>query len=228
MHSAYLSEFVGAVHPVMEERPRKLVSVATPIVGSLLFTGAIVSLMCKPPLQGELSWQRLMALALEYVLVAMGAYAADIWILCRLFHEHIESSFGELVSGSWMCAALLPLFFLLIRQDSSWMVGVPPVIVACAAIFLRRWQGTGREETGLRTYDGMGMFAIEEEPALLRMILPAAATAIAFELGVGAWLLGLDVRAGWLFAASIVLPVWRFPLRPKFDKPNRTERSRFG
>lgn len=200
-------------------------TVIIPLLGSLLLNGIAVSMLCQPPARPSLYWSQLVAIALLYVMIAAIVHAAAVWTLCKVFHEHIQLSSRLLILGLWMSVAWLPLLALLIREHSIWMVCLPPLISAYAFIFLKReYVRTGKlVPSAFKSNELSSLFYIPEPPSLLRTVLPAAATSIAFQAGLAALLLGHYLAAGSLFLVCPLLPIWLFPVKPPSSGADDTE-----
>src|SRR5260370_2611905 len=154
----------------MAEDTQTLVPVTVPLLGSLLLTGAVVCLLCRPPQRPSLTWQGLFASAFIYVLIAAAVHAFAVWSICRVFREQIEAPIGPLICGMWMSAAWLPLLALLFREHSVWVASVPPLISASAALFLKRWTSAAENQTTapFQAAAASTLFHIQEPPSLLR------------------------------------------------------------
>ena len=208
-----------------EYSSQPLAPVTVPLLGSLVLTGGVVWLSCRPSLP-SLTWKGLFGFALIYVLIAVATHVFAIWSVCRIFREQIEVPSGALIYGLWFSAAWLPLLALLIKEHSVWTAAVPPLIAAPAALFLKRWKSGADSQTPVPfdATDASSLFRIQEAPSLLRTVLPAALISIAFQAGVGVLLLGYSLRAGLLFAICTVLLIWALPIKLQSEEANRMPR----
>lgn len=187
-----------------------------PLAACLLLTGGVAWLVCKPPLRPSLSWLELIALALLYVGLAVGVLAVVLFGLSKAFGDHIEVSSSALIEGSWLSAAWMPLFVLLVREHSVWAAVMPPLAVLPVTNFLRRWRLAGTaaiESLEDSPAKSPALFRVDDSPSLMRSVLPAAIAAITLESGLAATMVGYDALAGLLFAVGAVLFVWRYPAR---------------
>ena len=206
-----------------EDSSQLLSTVTVPLLGSLVLTGGVVWLSCRPPSLPSLTWKSLFASALIYVLIAAATHVFAVWSICRIFRAQIEVPVGQLICGLWLSSAWLPLLALLIREHSVWMASVPPLISAPATLFLKRWKSGADSQTSV-PFDGTdasNLFRIQEPPFLLRTVLPVAIISIAFQAGVGVLLLGNSLRAGMFFAISTVLLIRALPIKLQSDGAKR-------
>ena len=211
----------------MTEYPSQPLSTVTvPLLGSLVLTGGVVWLSCRPPSLPSLTWKSLFASALIYVLIAAAMHVFAVWSICRIFREQIEVPVGPLICGLWLSAAWLPLLAVLIREHSVWTAALPPLISAPAALFLKRWKSgaDGQTSVPFDATDASSLFRIQEPPSLLGTVLPVALISIAFQAGVGVLLLGYSLRAGLLFAISTMLLIWALPIKLQSDGAKRMPR----
>jgi hypothetical protein len=203
----------------MSEAPSpSLRPLIVPLAAGLLLAGGAAWLACKPPMRPSLSWLELIMLALLYVGIAVGVQAAVLFGLSKAFGDHIEVSSSALIEGSWLSAAWMPLFVLLVRERSVWAAIVPPLAVLPITDFLRRWQSASSGAAAIERLEespaeGLALFRMDDSPSLLRSVLPAAVVAITLELGVAAALVDYDALAGLLFAVGAILFVWRYPVK---------------
>ena len=198
-----------------EETSQTLAPVTLPLLGSLLLTGAVAYLFCTLPARPSLTWLSLLGSAFFYVLLAAAVHLFAVWVICRLFREHIEVPIRPLVLGFWMSPAWLPLMVLLFKEHSVWVVLVPPLISVYAVLFLVRWKSNVVKQASvpLQSTDALSLFQMEKSSSLLRSTLPAALTSIALQAGAVVLLLGYPLRAGGLFALCAVLLVWALPIK---------------
>jgi hypothetical protein len=209
---------------VTENSSRPLLHAALPLLGSLLLTGGIVYLSCRPPLRPTLTWPGVLALALLDVLIAGAVHVLAVLIICNAFRQQIELPIRSLICSTWMSAAWLPLLALLIREHSVWMASVPPLMMASAVLFLRRWRNSSEDDQPSTSRDeaaASSLFSIQKSPSILHSVLPAALTSIALQAGVGALLFGHSIAAGSLFAICAIFPIWSSPTKVPSDTVNR-------
>jgi hypothetical protein len=220
----------------MTEAPSpSLRPLVVPLALGLLLTGGVAWLVCKPPMRPSLSWLELIAFTLLYVGLAVGVQAAVLIGLSKAFGEHIEVSSipvsdAALIEGSWLSAAWMPLFVLLVRENSVWAAIVPPLAVLPVTDFLRRWRLASNSSTvapveGLEENpaESPALFRVDDSPSLLHSVLPAAIAAVTMESGLAAALVDYDALAGLLFAIGAIFFVWRYPANSTKAKANITD-----
>jgi hypothetical protein len=211
-----------------EESSNALAPVTVAAVVSLVLTGMIVFGLCRPPLHPSLTWLSLSLSAFSFILVAAAANFFWVWCLCRFLKEEIGTSIGPVIAGVWTAAAWLPLLALLVQENSVLVASVPPLIAISAALFLRRWKlGAEWVPAALDSASRSTLFRVREEPSLLRAVLPAAASSLAFQAAWAVLLLGHSLIAGLLFAVCIVVPVWIFPARMHSGESSRAGKGGF-
>ena len=184
-------------------------------MGCLSITLGAISLICKPPHVASLSWVQLAALTLAYIASAICVDAALLLLAGKAFPDHIGASATTLVSGSWLSAMWMPLLVLLMREDSTWVFVVPPMIAAPAAYFLKRWNSSRGDptESAHGPIPAPNLFGLLDAPSVLRTILPPVAAAMAFEAGLGLLFIDYAFWAGVLFAGCTVFLIWKFSLK---------------
>jgi len=184
--------------------------VAWPLAGSLVLTTAVVALVCTPaPLH---SWVQIFSRATLYLLVAGSVHGLAVWGVCRVRDESDGANLPlvwGLIWTAWITVVWLPLVALLTAEHSPWVALVLPVTVVFATLLLK-WRGSQAEMDD----DDFGYYALPSTPfqllqsePLWRILLPAAVTSIAAELGITLLAAGHGWGAGCLFGAGIVYPV---------------------
>lgn len=214
---------IGSADLVTEETSPSVMSLAMPLVGSLLQTAGVVWLLCPTPLHSSLSLPHLIASALFFLLITMAAHLFAIWSNCRIFREQIDAPFGFLIFAIWPSVVWLPLLILLIRGHSVWTVLIPPLITASATFALKRWSLASRDSAITPRDAGAisTLFHIQRPPSLLRVIAPAIITSIAFQAATTELALRNLLTAGSLLAASTVFPIWTYPIKLQPFEPDR-------
>jgi hypothetical protein len=186
-----------------------------PLVGSLVCTGAVVSIFFVPPTHSSLSWQKLFFFTVVYVVIAVSVHSLAVWAVCRVFREHIQQPIWRLNVDIWICVAWLPLIAILNREGSIWVCAILPFTVGSAAQYLKRrvdWQDSEEDEASGEA-GRRGLFYTEDAQPLWRTLLPNAITVIAAQAGVAARVGGRTWIAGSLFAISFAVLTWRSPSR---------------
>jgi len=217
---------MASVDLVAEETSPTSASLAVPLLGSLFLTG-VVWLLSPPPLHSSLTWPRLIATALFFILITMAAHLFAVWSSRLIFREQIDAPFRLLVFAIWPSVVWLPLLVLLIRENSVWMVLLPPLITASAVFALKRWSLASRNSAITPRDAGAiyTLFHIQRPPSLLRVITPAIITSIAFQAAATELTLGNLLTAGSLLAASTVFPLWTYPIKLRPFVLNQDTRS---
>ena len=198
-------------------------SMVVPLLVSLLLTFGAVNLLCRLPGQSSLTWLELTAVALLYVVIAVGLHALVLLGLSRGFGDHIGIPAVALIEGSWICAAWMPLLVLLLKEESLGVACVPALVVAPVAVFLRRWTVEARDkaEPTAGDLEAFVLFRVDDSPSFLRIVLPAVLISVAIEAGVGALLLDHEIWAGLIFAACVLALIWRSSNRTHRDRPDQ-------
>lgn len=186
--------------------------IAWPLAGSLLLTTLVVAFVCTPPPAPLHSWTQIFSRATLYLLIAGSVHALAVWGVCRV-REESESAglplIWALIWMAWITVVWLPLVALLAAEHSPWVAMVLPVTVVFAT-FLLKWHAA-QTESGDDFYVSYAMptapFQLLQSPPLWRMLLPAAVTSIAVELGITLLAAGHGWQAGCLFGAGSIYPV---------------------
>jgi hypothetical protein len=166
-------------------------------------------------MHSSLTWPRLIATAVFFLLITMAAHVFAVWSNRRVFREQIETPAKLLIFAIWPSVVWLPLLVLLIKENSGLMAFVPPLIAASAASSLKSWSSAARDSATTPPDAGAisTLFHIQKTPSLLRAITPAVITSIAFQAAVGELALGRPLTAGSLFAACTFFPIWIYPIK---------------
>jgi len=201
--------------PTLEETSQNIGTLALPLMGSLFQTGGVVWLLCRTPMHASLTWRRLVTTALSFLLITIVAHLFAIWSNRRIFREQIDAPAKPLIFAIWPSVVWLPLLVLLIRENSVWMVSVPPMIAASAASSLKSWSSAGRYPATrpLDTGAISTLFHIQKPPSFLHAIAPAVVTSIAFQAAVAELVLHRPLTAGTLFAVCMFFPIWTYPIK---------------
>jgi hypothetical protein len=150
-----------------------------------------------------------------------------VWGICRV-REEIEQAGWQaiwfVVYAAWIAVVWLPLIALLTAQHSMWVILLLPVTAMFATLLLK-WRAMHVSATA-PWYSGdeprPELFASLEFPESWRVLLAAAGTSLALEIGIG--LACSDHRwiAGCLFGAAVVYPLERWLDRAgQFDEATR-------
>ncbi len=183
---------------------------AWPLAGSLILTTAVVALVCTPaPLH---SWVQIFSRATLYLLVAGSVHALAVWGVCRVRDESERADLPViwgLIWTAWIAVVWLPLVALLTAERSPWVAIVLPMTAVFATLLLkwRAAQAEVEDDFSLRYALPSTRFQLLQSPPLWRILLPAAVTSIAAELGITLLAAGHGWGAGCLFGVGIVYPV---------------------
>ncbi len=213
-----------------------LASKLIPLVGSLILTGIATYLLCTPPRLPTLTWTNLIVLTIAYVLLAAALHAGSTWLICRIFREQLEARPLPLIFGLWFSVAWLPLLTLLSKEQSIYAAAVPPLIAACAILFLSHKHRCPAHDAALSRHERGDaarthpyppraatpeLFRTEGSPAFFSKLYPAFLSSIALQGGIATLFTGHTIYAGLLIAASLIFPLWNLPRRttPRSLKP---------
>lgn len=178
--------------------------VTWPLIGSLILTGIVVALVCVPPFTGVHSLGHLVWLACVYMLVAACVHVLAVWSIYRIQSEGVRewALVWPVVWGAWIGVVWLPLVALLTYERSSWVVAIVPL----AAVFLTLFVVSRRRDTDEDAPEfvehKVELFALDESPAVWRMLLPSFVVAILIDAGVAVYAAEHAWIAGVLFAVA--------------------------
>jgi hypothetical protein len=199
------------------------ISITIPAVGALLFAGTVAGLVCHVPSPHSLSWTHLIGSAGLYVAISATAGSLAVWSIRAIFREHITVALRPLRWCIVCSAAWVPLLCLLLRENSIWSVFIPSLVIVHPARFLKK-QSYGIKHQGTADFDQADtqkLFQASESISLLRSMLPAVVASVAFQAGLGAFLLDHSVTAALFFAVCTTIVVWSYPLRSRFQGSSR-------
>jgi hypothetical protein len=185
---------------------------AWPLAGSLLLTTAVVALVCEPLSAPLHSWAQTFSRATLYLLLAGGVHALAVWGVCRVRDESEDAGLRliwGLVWTAWITAVWLPLVALLTAEHSPWVALVLPITVVFATLLLK-WRAREAEvedDFSFRYTMPTSRFQLLPSAPLWRILLPAAVSSVAAEVGITLLVAGHDWWAGCLFGAGIIYPV---------------------
>lgn len=205
--------------------PHSMVS-ALPLAGSLIGTGAVVSLFSLPD-PASLSWPRLLAFTLYYLGTTACVHGTVVWSICRALRPHFRLPSRLLILELWTCAGSLALFALLEKEHSIWAAAaVMPFTVGSTVQFLHsRMEGQhGIGYELLQPGRHREIFSIAKDQPAWQSLLPAAIIAISAQAGLGALLARHVWIAGFLFSISATVLVCRYPSKhasadPRHPRP---------
>lgn len=215
------------VNSVTEDSPQPQASATFPLFTSLLLTGGIVCIFCRPPRPNSLSWIHLFTLAFVYVCITAVAHAISVRMVCKVFPERIQLPLSSLIAGTWMAVAWLPLL-VLIRNGMIWAAIILPLISAHAALSLKRSPVEAEDEVNSATSDKdtLQLFQAPESKSLFRAILPAVVISLIFQAALSLLIAGYLLTAGALFSLCTALAVWLSPINWQWDLSTQTNYRR--
>ena len=186
--------------------------VAWPLAGSLILTTAVVAFVCTTPPAPLHSWAQIFSCATLYLLVAGSVHALAVWGVCRVRDESEDAGLPliwGLIWTAWIAVVWLPLVALLTAEHSPWVALVLPLTAIFATVLLK-WREREEEvedDLSFRYAMPTTRFQLLESQPLWRILVPAAITAVAAELGISLLAAGHGWEAGCLFGVGIVYPV---------------------
>jgi hypothetical protein len=189
--------------------------VAWPLAGSLILTTAVVAFVCTPAPGSLHSWMQIFSRATLYLLIAGGVHALAVWGVCRVRDESEDADLPliwGLIWTAWITVVWLPLVALLTAEHSPWVALVLPMTVVFATVLLKWRAAQAKVEEDLLAGYALPStrFQLLQSPPLWQILLPAAVTSIAAELGITLLAAGHGWEAGCLFGVGIVYPVSRW------------------
>ena len=182
-----------------------LFPVAVTMAVGLLNAAGICDWICRIPPRGSSLWG-LTIRALLYVAIAALVHMAAIRIFTQAFRDHFSVPPWPEIGLSWPCSVWMPALVLLLKSESIFAVLLPPIIAVLATGFVVRMQAGPEARVVL---EPAHLFRMLPSPPMLETMVPAFASSVAFESGVGS-LAGSDyLAAGLLFGFGMVFPIWR-------------------
>jgi len=203
-------------------------SIIIPAVGGLLFAGVVVGFVCHVPSPYSLSSICLIGSTGVYVALSMTAGSLAVWFIHAIFREHITVALRPLLWCIACSAAWMPLWCLLLKENSIWSAFIPSLIIASPARFLKK-QSYGTKHQGAGDFDQANtqqLFQALESSSLFRSMIPAVLASVAFQAALGAFALDHSVMAALLFAVCTTVVVWSYPLRLRVQSGSRARESR--
>ncbi len=191
-----------------------------PVVGSVLTTGLIASLLVVRPLESTLSVQQLLLRAAADLTLAACVHAVTVWAIWRLIREYVEPSAGTLSVHVWAVVVWLPLIVMLSADRSLWLSCIVPWAFANAVTFLNLWSEPGAVDEA-PVFGERNFFESRSAPALWRTLLPFCITIVLVQVGLASAALGHPWSAAALLSAGVMLFLLRQPLMRRVEKSRR-------
>jgi hypothetical protein len=178
--------------------------VAWPLIGSLILTSIVVAFVCVPPFSGVHSLGHLVWLACVYMLVAACVHVLAVWSIYRIQSEGVRewTVVWPVVWGAWIAVVWLPLVALLTYERSSWVAAIVPLAAVFLTMFVvsRRWDEPEYEAGFVERR--VELLAVDESPAVWRMLLPSFVVAVVMDGGFALYAANHAWMAGALFAGA--------------------------
>src|SRR6202011_4269596 len=103
---------------------------ALPLLGSIVTTSIIASLLILPPSRPTLSFQQLLLQAAFDLAIAVCIHIVTVWSIWRLIREYVEPSVGTLALHIWAITVWVPLITTLTAERSLWISCIIPWAIA--------------------------------------------------------------------------------------------------
>ena len=141
-----------------------------PMLGSILTTSIIASLLILPPSRPTLSFQQLLLRAAFDLTIAVCIHVATVWSIWRLIREYVEPSVGTLTVHIWAVVVWLPLITMLTAERSLWISCIIPWAFANAITFLNLWSQCPQDDEPVAPV-GYLLLQLPSTPPLWRALL---------------------------------------------------------
>jgi hypothetical protein len=207
----------------MLERSQQISSpLLLPMLGSILSTGIIASILILPPSQPTLSFQQLLLRSALDLTIAACIHIVTVWSIWRLIRDYVEPSVGILTIHIWSATVWLPLITTLTAERSLWISCVVPWATANAVTFLNLWSNLPQDDEPVAPA-GRILLQPPSTLPLWRALLPYCIVGGTMQAGA----VFLVTRHPWSGTALISAGVLLFLVRHPFVQGKATSRSRF-
>jgi hypothetical protein len=196
-----------------------------PMLGSILTTSIIASILILPPSRPTLSFQQLLLQAVIDLTIAVCIHVVTVWSIWRLIREYVEPSVGTLTVHIWAVIVWLPLIITLTAERSLWISCIVPWALANAITFLNLWSNLPKDDDPVSPI-GRVFLQPPYTPPLWRALLPYCITIVTMQVGLASLVTGHPWSATALFSAGVMLFLVRHPLMQGMAK-SRRKFSRF-
>ena len=196
-----------------------------PMLGSILATSIIASILILPPSRPTLSFQQLLLRAAFDLTIAVCIHVVTVWSIWRLIREYVEPSVGTLTVHIWAVVVWLPLITTLTAERSLWISCIVPWAFANAITFLNLWSTLPQDEEPVAPI-GRVLFQPPSTPPLWRALLPYCITVVTMQVGLASLVTGHPWSATALISAGVMLFLVRHPFVQGMAK-SRRKFSRF-
>jgi len=209
----------------MEETTRSLASFVTVVSGGLSVSALVLWIWFPPPSPATLSWHGLALFAAIYIAATVALHLVGLGILYWLLGGQLELPIGEIARRSWPATVWMPLWTLSGHQHSPWVAVISIVIAAQTAVCLRHLVGNDGPEADTRPMQESLLSGAGYGQRTTGKGKAAFLTAIAFQCGLGLFLLGQYMFSGVWLAGAIVYPIWKLSQR-RPERLNAATRAR--
>jgi hypothetical protein len=196
-----------------------------PMLGSVLTTSIIASILLLPPSRPTLSFQQLLLRAAFDLTIAVCIHGVTVWSIWQLIREYVEPSIGTLTVHIWAVVVWLPLIATLTAERSLWISCIVPWAFANAITFLNLWSNLPQDDDPV-TPRARVFLQLPSTPPLWRALLPYCITVITMQVGLASLVTGHPWSATALISAGVTLFLMRHPFVQDTAK-SRLKFSRF-
>src|ERR1700722_20362517 len=196
-----------------------------PMLGSILTTSIIASLLILPPSRPTLSFQQLLLRTAFDLTIAVCIHVATVLSIWRLIRDYVEPSVGTLTVHIWAVVVWLPLITTLTAERSLWISCIVPWAFANAITFINLWSKLPQDDEPVAP-SGRVFLQPLSTPPLWRALLPYCITVVAMQVGLASLVTGHPWSATALISAGVMLFLMRHPFVQGMAK-SRRKFSRF-
>ena len=191
-----------------------------PMLGSILTTSVIASILILPPSRPTLSFQQLLLRAAFDLTIAVCIHVVTVWSIWRLIREYVEPSVGTLTVHIWAVVVWLPLITTLTAERSLWISCIVPWAFANAITFLNLWSALPQDDEPVAPI-GCVFLQPPCTPPLWRALLPYCITVVTLQVGLASLVTGHPWSATALVSAGVMLFLVRHPFVQGMAKSRR-------
>jgi hypothetical protein len=181
-----------------------------PMLGSILATSVIASIVILPPTRATLDLQQLLLRAAIDLLIVACIHVVTVWSIWRLIRDYVEPSAGILTIHIWAVVVWLPLITMLSAERSLWISCIVPWGFANAVTFLNLWSKLPQENEPLSGITPVFLQPPSITPLWIAL-LPYCITVFTLHLGLMLLLTGHPWSATALISAGVMLFLLRHP-----------------
>ena len=191
-----------------------------PMLGSILATSIIASLLILPPSRPTLSFQQLLLRAAFDLTIAVCIHVVTVWSIWRMIREYVEPSIGTLTVHIWAVVVWLPLITTLTAERPLWISCIIPWAFANAITFLNLWSQFPQDDEPVAPVGRVFLQPLSTPP-LWRALLPYCITVVTMQTGLLSLLTGHHWSATALISAGLIMFLVRHPLVQGMAKSRR-------